>query len=539
MTDPKVSDPLRNSQPVTLLGEFSKKFVTNTFFNVLGRSWSFLTALLLTPYILSHLGVNDFGMWVLLTVFINWFNLFELGLGSSFVKYISAYYTHRDYDRINHVLFSGLLFYSAFGVLLVFIGLALEPLFSWFRMAPAPGVYFLILMSCALQNIATMFLSVFKGIQRMDKSNTIEITLSLVNVGGTVLFLEAGFGMLGLAINALLSAVIAVFVTWLTVARVLPELSLGWHYDGKLLRAMFGYGAKMQVSRLGGMVCFQMDKLIISRLMGTAAVSFYEVSSRLTSFMRAVPLVMLSALIPATSELGARNDREKILRTYWLASRYVAMVTVALVAYVVLEAESLVTLWLGKGFEQSAVLIRILAIGYGVNALGGAASQTGAGVGRPEFDMRSTVLLMTLNPILSMLLVRQFGAAGAAAGTSAALVISAVYLLVIFHQKYVEASVWTALRGIYARPILSAGLASLAVLVVHREIPGLPALADTRFLIPLKVLADFLVFAPVYMVLLVAFRQVTAIDRKNFIGLMAFAFEFIRHPFRERVKIYR
>src|SRR6185436_19445116 len=91
------------SQPVTFLGEFSKKLATNTFFNVLGRSWSFLISLLLTPYILSHLSVGDFGVWVLLSIFTYSFNLLDFGLGYSFVKYISEYHTHDDYDRINKV----------------------------------------------------------------------------------------------------------------------------------------------------------------------------------------------------------------------------------------------------------------------------------------------------------------------------------------------------------------------------------------------------------------------------------------------------
>ena len=60
------TEPLR----VTFLGDFSKKVVTNTFFNVLGRSWNFLLNLLLTPYILSHLNVGDFGVWVLLSIFV-------------------------------------------------------------------------------------------------------------------------------------------------------------------------------------------------------------------------------------------------------------------------------------------------------------------------------------------------------------------------------------------------------------------------------------------------------------------------------------
>ena len=104
MTDPtsKGGDDFSNS--VTFLGDFSKKLVTNTFFNFVGRFWSFLVILLLTPYILSRLSVSEFGVWVLLSVFVGTFNLLDLGLGSSFIKYISQYHAQQDRGRINRVL---------------------------------------------------------------------------------------------------------------------------------------------------------------------------------------------------------------------------------------------------------------------------------------------------------------------------------------------------------------------------------------------------------------------------------------------------
>ena len=534
------SGPQQNA-PISFLGQFSQKLVINTFFNMLGRSWSFVVTLLLTPYILKHLDVGEFGVWVLLSVFTSSFNLLDMGLGSSFIKYISTYYTHEDYDRINEVLFSGLLFYVLFGVLLTSVGMAVErPLFEWFHITEASQVFLFVLISCSLQNIAIMFLSVFKGMQRMDKSNAIEVKMSIINIIGTVVFLEAGLGMLGLAVNSALCSFAAVVLTWWTVRTSMPKIKLGWNFNRALLEEMFGYGVKMQVSRLGGLICFQVDKLIISRFLGIAAVSFYEVGSRLTSFMRAVPLVMISALIPATSELGARNDREKIRQTYYLASKWVCMMTVAMVGFVILEARSVVNFWIGRpGFETSIVLIQILAIGYGVNVMGGAASQTGAGVGRPEFDMKSTVLLAIMNPILSWILVQRFGAAGAATGTSIAMVVASIYLLVTFHNKYLGNSVWTVLRDVQFRPILAGTLAGFAVLGFHRVVPQLLALEHVRYLIPIKMAVDFVLFAPIYVVLLIALRHVTKIDWNNFIGLVSFGFEFLRHPARERVKIYR
>ena len=533
---------MHQHRPITLKGEFSQKLVTNTFFNLLGRSWSFVLALLLTPYILSHLDVSEFGTWVLLSIFINSFTLYGLdfGLGTSFIKHISEYYAHEDYDRINRVLFSGLVFYGIFGITIVSVGLLVEkPLFQLFHISGASDAYFIVLLTCAVSQIVTMFLSLFKGIQRMDKSNSLEITISILNALGTVFFLETGWGLFGLAVNALVNVSCALVLGLWAAQRTVPRIALGWHFDGRLLRNMFAYGLKMQVSQLGGLICFRVDKLIVSRFLGIATVSFYEVSSRLTSFMRALPLVMVSALIPATSELGARNDRAKILRTYLLASKYVAMLTVAVAAFLMLEARSVLTFWLGNGFENSVVLVQILAIGYAVNILGGAASQTGAGVGRPEFDMRSTLVLAVLNPVFGILLVQQFGAAGAAAGTTLAFVISTIYLLVTFHRNYVGNSVWSILQDVYLRPITAAAFANLAVLAFHKVAPQLVAWESVRYLTPVKIAADFGVFAPVYIVLLVAFRQVTAIDWSNFMGLVSFGFEFLRHPFRERVKIYR
>jgi O-antigen/teichoic acid export membrane protein len=373
----------------------------------------------------------------------------------------------------------------------------------------------------------------------MDVSNSVEIKISILNACGTILFLQRGFGIFGLAVNSLLIQLITVVWTWWTVRRFMPKVRLGWHFNPRLLKEMFSYGAKIQVSQVGNLVCFNVDKLIISRFLGVAAVSFYEVGSRLTAIMRAIPLVMLSALIPATSELGARNDREKIRQTYYVTSKYVCMMTVAVMAFIILEAHSVVNFWIGEGFESSVILIQILAIGYGVNVMGGAASQTGAGIGRPEFDMKSTVLLTVINPILSVVLVHHFGSAGAAAGTSIALVVAAIYLLVIFHREYLENSVWTILRDVQARPIVAAAVAACAVAGFHTVVPRFAEAEHFRYLIPFKVAVDFALFAPFYMVLLVALRQVTAIDWNNFLSLVAFGFEFLRHPLRERVKIYR
>jgi O-antigen/teichoic acid export membrane protein len=532
---------MTDNVPVTFLGSFSRKLIVNTLFNFLGRFWSFAATILLTPFIWNHLTPGEFGVWVLLSaIFLESYTLLDLGFGAAFVKYISAFYAHQDYERINKVLFSGLIFYFLLGTLIVGVGLGLRGfVFAFFNISSAHTPYLLALIACAVSNIGVMFLSVFRGAQRMDKSNAIEIGLSILNAVGVVVMLSLGWGLTGLGVNALVNAVIMLIASWISVKRAMPRIALGFHFDGALLGEMFRYGSQILVSRLGGVVSFRLDKLIVARFLGLATVPFYEFSARLSGMARAVPLLMMSALIPATSELGARNDREKIVQTYMMTSRYVAFITIGLVAFVALEAESILRLWLGVGVERSVVLVQILVIGYGANVLAGPASQTGAGVGRPEFDMRSTILLTLLTPILGVFLVQEFGVAGVAAGTSIALVIAAIYLLASFHRSYLETSVIEMVRNVHLRPMAAGVLGIFSVVLFHHAFPSIDVLADVRYLIPAQLFLDFAVFAPVYMLFLIVARQVTPTDRRNFLGLMNFGFEFVRHPFREWIKIYR
>jgi hypothetical protein len=100
-------------------------------------------------------------------------------------------------------------------------------------------------------------------------------------------------------------------------------------------------------------------------------------------------------------------------------------------------------------------------------------------------------------------------------------------------------SFWSILRDIYIRPVVSGALALFAVMGFHQILPAVPALTEVRYLIPFKLIVDVAIFMPVYTVLLVAFRQVSIIDWNNFQWFIAFGLEFLRHPLRERVKIYR
>ena len=93
--------------------------------------------------------------------------------------------------------------------------------------------------------------------------------------------------MLGLAVNsAAVCSLIAVVVTWWTVSNLDAENQTRLEFQSRSFEGNVRLRCEDAGEPPGGLICFQVDKLIISRFLGIAACSFYEAGSRLTSFMR-------------------------------------------------------------------------------------------------------------------------------------------------------------------------------------------------------------------------------------------------------------
>ena len=185
----------------------SYKLIRNTFFNFVGRSWAMLVTLFLTPYIVSKLGMQRFGVWSLIFVITSYFSLLDLGLGASFVKYIAEHYARKDYEAINQVFNSGLALYLILFLIIVAAGFILrDPILCLFKIPPElfADAQFVLLVAVAiysLSNVFGTFQAVITGLQRMDVTNLISLGVSVPRILGTVLLLEMGYGLRGLIVN--------------------------------------------------------------------------------------------------------------------------------------------------------------------------------------------------------------------------------------------------------------------------------------------------------------------------------------------------
>src|SRR5260370_19642730 len=68
--------------------------------------------LLLTPFVLHHLGDEAFGLWVLVVTLAGYYGLFDLGVGSAVLRYVAHRRALGPKHGVNEVRGPALCFYA-------------------------------------------------------------------------------------------------------------------------------------------------------------------------------------------------------------------------------------------------------------------------------------------------------------------------------------------------------------------------------------------------------------------------------------------
>src|ERR1700691_291784 len=96
-----------------------------------GSSWSALginviVGIFLSPFILHRLGDTAFGVWILIFSVTGYYGLFDLGIRSSVVRYVSKFTATDDVKDLAKLINTSLFTYGCIGALSVLVTLVLS-----------------------------------------------------------------------------------------------------------------------------------------------------------------------------------------------------------------------------------------------------------------------------------------------------------------------------------------------------------------------------------------------------------------------------
>jgi O-antigen/teichoic acid export membrane protein len=237
-----------------------------------------------------------------------------------------------------------------------------------------------------------------------------------------------------------------------------------------------------------------LDRVLIASFVSLAAVTLYTVPYEAMTRLRIIPSSLVGTLYPAFSERGSEEQRIQLQRLYEGSVRYLVLLLVPGILFLVVLGPDLLTLWMGPSFaQQTSVVLQVLALGVLANALAYVPYNLLQALGRPDLTGKFHVLELPLYVVLCALLIPRWGIAGAAMASTIRFTLDSA-LLFWAAGKYCECSLRTFLVSALPRILTlcsSLGLTLVAIkLCVHHPWVrlGLGVLAFGVFLLAAWVL---------------------------------------------------
>ncbi|MFA5405107.1 MAG: oligosaccharide flippase family protein [Ignavibacteria bacterium] len=433
------------------------KVIKNTFYSSISQIIGYLFPFILIPIIVGKIGQVEFGIYAIAYGFIGAFTLFDLGVSTSFVKFISEYFYKKDYDSLNSTINIGAVFYLCFTLIFWGLGYLFSDFIINYINIP-PEAYekgkFALHISLLIFVIATnsnIFVSLLISLQKMYVNSLLNIIVGLINFVSIIIVLYLGYGIYGLLYCQLFSVTLGTILNIIFAKKFLPQMTFGIKYlKYSFFKKMTNFGMQMQVSKLAGFFSEKYDEFLLGIFSLLNNVTFFNLGSRIIRIARLIPMQFIIQVAPVAAEL--QSNKEKLNILYEDTIKYLSFVSIPISVFVFIFADEIIFSWMGSGFEVSANILRILIIGMLVNLIiSSPGNSILPNIGIPKYQMYEGLIHFIINVILSYLFIRNYGLIGAAYGNTLATVISSIYIFIV-SVKYFKGKFFNVLLKEYLFP---------------------------------------------------------------------------------------
>lgn len=284
-------------------------------------------------------------------------------------------------------------------------------------MAPDTAVMVIRLLGIAAATVLprSLYVSIFRGLERMEVNNTIDAVVSIVQQVGAATIILLGGGLL--VVTCWLAGMI---VVWLGLYVVLCGQASSWGtlkpgFSRSSVERTFRFTAHMASVSILSVVHVQADKTIVSKLMAIGDLGYYGIASQLVTRATLLTNSVAQAAFPSLSASIKQGDRAAALRKYRKLQDLICLGIVPLYAAIVFASVPLFSAIFSRRIALGMVLPTTwLSLGQYMNGTLTIPYLYSVADGRPDIAVRLNAFALMLTVPLSIWLTIRFGLSGAA-----------------------------------------------------------------------------------------------------------------------------
>lgn len=403
-----------------------------------------LVNLVYTPVMLRLVGQSEYGLYQMVYSVVSYLSLMSFGFNTSYIRFYSRYKVKEDAQGIASLNGMFLTVFLVFAVAVAVIGGVFTANVEWVlgeKLTDAEMATARILMILMVVNLAATFPSSVFDCYVTSQERFIFQKLLIILQQAMSPLIALPLLMLGYGSVAIIAVTTA--LTFLKLAvniyYCVRKLNMRFCFRGfrfSLLREMGVFSFFIFLNQIIDQVNWSVDKFLLGRYMGTAAVAVYGVASSINTMYLHFSTAVVSVFVPKVNALVAGKHNDRVLTELFTKVGRVQFLILSLILIgFTAIGKAFVCLWGGPEYAQSYYVTLLLIIPVTIPLI----QNLGLEIQRAKnmHKTRSIVYFCIAvgNTLLSIVLIRCFGEVGAAAGTAVALLLGNVLFMNWYYHR--------------------------------------------------------------------------------------------------------
>jgi O-antigen/teichoic acid export membrane protein len=302
--------------------------------------------------------------------------------------------------------------------------------------------------------------------------NTSSLIAGFISISGAFFF---DIGVWALVVNSVLSVGLSLPFLFLKT-KWIPR----FEWNKTYFKDIFGFGAYSSGTLIFSTLTYNIDNLMIGKLLGSSSLGAYTLSFSLTEqFRQAISGVLNKVMYPVFGK--NQDDKERVKMYFLKIVNLNSIVIYPIMVFLLLFANEIIIGFFGEKWSDSIIPLKILSIAMMLHLLVNSFTSLIRGLGKPKLEMKIIIGLTTLVLIPGLYIgISNFGLIGVAS----AILLNKICLVVIgliVLKREINLPIYSIYKAV-ANPILSV-LISVLVIIITKGINNNVFLLMTLYII--------------------------------------------------------
>ncbi|APV45150.1 Membrane protein involved in the export of O-antigen and teichoic acid [Dehalogenimonas formicexedens] len=402
------------------------EFTRNTFYTLLTKVFILVSGALATIIIARWLGPEGKGIYSLIVLIPALLAMAgDLGLGIA-----NTYYGRTKRYSIEQLTANSLTQALTIGTVVTTAFLAyyfiLQPKF----LESVEAVYIILACLTVPLKLFTVYLScIVLGQYRLSAYNLI----SLIYNSASVILTAAALIVFNLGIGGMVYAFVLIELTGMIITLLMlrSHVHIRFGFDFAVFSNLLGYGIRGYIGNLVQFLNYRLDLLMIAFFLDAASIGYYSVAvagAEVLFYLPGAVGTVVLARTPGISVEQANSSTPIICRNTLVISLVSAL-------FLLIFAHIAVEILFGEEFLPAVMPLWLLLPGAVAMSIYKVLGNEMAGRGKPGLLVKASLLGLSINIILNLLLIPRLGIEGAAIATTVAYILIGFVALVIFSKN--------------------------------------------------------------------------------------------------------